>query len=110
MDVNALIRELEQFKRIAADMQIATALTFLYVGRRGVCVQKDIELELGLSNAAASRNVNWWTRTGKQELDYIERYEDTTDRRNNMLRLTKQGLQFYKALTNPPWEKSNGTA
>lgn len=73
-------------------------LTILYIGRRGVCVQKDIERELGQSNAAASRNINWWTRTGTKGLNYVERYEDPTDRRNNMLRLTREGQEFFNKL------------
>jgi DNA-binding MarR family transcriptional regulator len=99
VDVHAFIGGLERFKSIKPDMQIATALTLLYIGRRGVCVQQDIEQELRLSNAAASRNINYWTKSGNKGLDFIERYEDPSDRRNNMLRLSKSGQEFYNQLT-----------
>lgn len=95
MEINKLIQVIERFREVSPDIQALTILTFLYVGRRGVCVQKDIEYELRVSNAAASRNINYWSNTGTKGLDFMERYEDPTDRRNNLLRLSKKGLAFY---------------
>jgi DNA-binding MarR family transcriptional regulator len=95
VDVNVLIRELEKFKKISSEVQVATILTLHYIGRRGICIQKDIERELGLSNASASRNINYWTRTGNRGLDFIERFEDPDDRRHNRLRLTDDGRAFF---------------
>lgn len=101
MDPNVLIREVETFADIDPEMQIATMLTFLYVARRGVCTQKDIELELGLSNAAASRNVSYWAEQkirDKPGIGFIRREDDPMDRRFKRLSLTDKGKAFYQRL------------
>jgi len=106
MDTNELIVALEEFKGLSADITVASVLTLLYIGRRGISVQKDIERELGLSNASASRNVNYWCQTGTKGFAFVERYEDPDDRRHNRLRLTREGAEFYERLRNPRRVKS----
>lgn len=98
MTITEVIKTVEAFADVSPDMSVATVLTFLYVGRRGVCIQKDVEKELGLSNAAASRNINYWCVTGSKKLEFIERYEDADDRRYNRLRLTRKGQGFLDRL------------
>ncbi|MCW2286884.1 hypothetical protein M2320_004701, partial [Rhodoblastus acidophilus] len=55
MDVNEVALGAEAFADVDPFMQVSTMLTFLYIARRGLCNQKDIELELRVSNAVASR-------------------------------------------------------
>jgi DNA-binding MarR family transcriptional regulator len=100
-DPYEFIRMMEVFKQISPDIQASTVLTFMYVARRGRAYQKDIEMELGLSNAAASRNVAYWTKVKHDRspgVDFIERMEDTDDRRNKVLVLNERGREFYERL------------
>jgi DNA-binding MarR family transcriptional regulator len=111
MDPNALIREVESFADIDPEMQIATMLTFLYVARRGTCFQKDIELELGLSNAAASRNVAYWSDFKIRDVPgygFISREEDPMDRRYKRLTLTDKGKAFYQRILERDYGKARG--
>jgi DNA-binding MarR family transcriptional regulator len=102
VDPHLLINALEKFRDLEPTMSLPSVLAFLYVARRGVCGQKEIEQELRLSNAAASRNIGFWTefkvyeKAGK---DFLFRYEDPMDRRSKLLRLTPEGEAFYKDLT-----------
>jgi DNA-binding MarR family transcriptional regulator len=100
-DVNVLTRDVESFAELDPHMQLSTMLTFLFVAQRGECIQKDVEQALGFSNAAASRNISYWTESKKFEepgLGMIERVEDPRDRRQKNLRLTKRGTEFYNKL------------
>jgi DNA-binding MarR family transcriptional regulator len=109
MNVNLLIHKAELFAHIDPAMSLSNMMTFLYIARRGTTTQRDIELELGLSNAAASRNVSYWTDMkiwGKPGQGYVERYEDPKDRRYKIVRLTKKGREFYDRLVGKPDDKA----
>jgi DNA-binding MarR family transcriptional regulator len=102
LNPNALISRAEMFTEIDPGMTMTQMLTYLYIARRGMATQRDIEVELGLSNASASRNVSYWTDMkvwGKPGQGFIERYEDPQDRRYKVVRLTKKGREFYDRLT-----------
>ena len=102
MDLNELTNALETFSKIDPEVQIQTMMCFLYVAKRGKCSQKGVELDLKLTNAAASRNISYWTdrrfdrKPGK---DFIERREDDHDRRYKVLQLTLKGQSFLDKLT-----------
>jgi DNA-binding MarR family transcriptional regulator len=100
MSIHSFTRTLELIaKEISVEVQLTTLLTFLFVAQRGKCTQKDVEMELGVSNASASRNVSFWTdrRYDRAEgLNFIERVEGNYDRRFKELTLTQRGKSFYK--------------
>lgn len=102
MQVHQLTRALELIaKRVSGEASLTTVLTFLFVAQRGKCTQKDVELELKISNASASRNVSYWTdrRYDRQEgMKFIERVENDFDRRFRELTLTPMGKKFYNEL------------
>ena len=102
MDVNEFVRALERFKEeVDSEIQIQTMLAFLAVARRGVCTQKEIETELGMTIGSASRNISYWTdlkKPGVEGIGFIERVDDPRDRRYKLLRLTDTGKAFYTAL------------
>jgi DNA-binding MarR family transcriptional regulator len=98
MDPLALIEAVERFKAVAVDIQAITMLTLLYVGQRGTCAQKDIEIALGVSHPATSRNVDYWTNKGGRGLDYMARFRDPHDGRANRVQLTPAGRAFYDEL------------
>lgn len=101
IDTNVGLNLAESFAELDTTMQISNMLTFLYVARRGVCSQKDIELALGLSNAAASRNISYWCerkRYGVEGHGFIHREMDPKDNRQKLLSLTDEGKVFYDSL------------
>jgi DNA-binding MarR family transcriptional regulator len=65
---------------------------------KGVCDQKTVERSLGMSNACASRSIDYWTRTGKKKLDFVKRYPDPDDRRRNLVKLTRKGQALFDHL------------
>jgi DNA-binding MarR family transcriptional regulator len=102
MDGHELIRVLEAFAKVDPEIQLQTILAFLYVARREKCTQKDVELELGMTNAAASRNISYWTDRRfdrKPGVGFIDRKEDDQDRRFKQLQLTARGQSFYEKIT-----------
>lgn len=101
MDPNLLIQKAEAFTDLDPLMTLSQMLTFLYVARRGQASQRDIELELGLSGASASRNVSYWTDMkiyGRPGHGFIERFEDPSDRRFKLVRLSEDGRHFYEKI------------
>ncbi|WP_316172950.1 MarR family transcriptional regulator [Bradyrhizobium sp. SZCCHNRI2049] len=102
MSIHQFTRALDLVSdKTSGECSLLTLRTFLFVAKRGKCTQKDVELELKISNAAASRNVSWWTdrRYDRQQgMNFIERVEQDADRRFKELTLTAQGKKFYAEL------------
>lgn len=100
-DVHTLRTEIEVFAKINPEMNATAMLIFLFIAQRGLCTQKDVEINLSLTNATASRAVSWWTdikRFGHQGVGFVERMEDPRDRRYKLLKLTPTGQKFYEKL------------
>lgn len=101
MDINVLRKELEAFAKINPEVNVTMLLIFLFIAQRGICTQKDVEVNLGLTNATASRGVSWWAtvkRYGEEGVGFVERNEDPRDRRYKILKLTPAGQKFYEKL------------
>jgi DNA-binding MarR family transcriptional regulator len=101
MSANTLRAELEEFQKINPEVNVTAMLIFLFIAQRGITTQKDIEVSLGLTNATASRGVSWWCdvkRHGKEGAGMVERMEDPRDRRYKLVRLTKEGSEFYNKI------------
>ena len=102
MDTNALAHAINLIaSKIDSELQLQTLRTFLLIAQRGHCTQKDLENELGVTNASASRNVSYWTERRfdrKPGIGFVERVEDEFDRRFKVLRLTKKGKDFFEQL------------
>lgn len=101
MDLNQTMRVMEDFARIQDDMQLSTLRTLLFIASMGKCYQADVENYLGLSRAAVSRNVAYWTDIkfdGRKGIGFITREEDPNDRRNNILVLTPRGKLFLERM------------
>ena len=109
MDPHTLIQKAEAFTDLDPLMSINHMLTFLYIARRGTASQQDIELELGLTGASASRNISYWTDMkfyGKPGHGFIERFEDPQDRRYKLVRLSRTGREFYDMIRSGPHAKT----
>lgn len=88
-------------ERLDGEVQINMLRTFIFVGQRGTCTQKDVEIMLKTSTASASRAVSYWTdrRFDKQAgWGFIQRVLYDDDRRFRQLSLTNEGKKFYKKM------------
>lgn len=91
------IKLFQAFQSIDENMSVSCALALLYSSKLNE--QKTLEKSLGLSNAAASRNVAYWSKHfkhGVEGKDFIETYEDPVDRRNRLIRLKPKGNAFFE--------------
>lgn len=101
MDPHRYITETREFASLYPLMTLTQLLTFMCIARRGKCTQKDVERELDLTNASASRNVQAWvdmSQFGRPGLAFVRKEEDPLDRRNRVLTLTPEGLNFYEKM------------
>ena len=96
-----VIRILEQFKNIDQDMSVSCALALLYAAEEDT--QRDVEMRLGLSNAAASRNVAYWCDYKKYQVEgqgMVDQFVDPQDRRYRRVEINAKGKAFIRQLTN----------
>ena len=104
MDVNKLSQVLKLIgKELDYDVPYPALQVFLYVAKHQGCQQKDVEENLGLTNASASRNVSIWTdrRADRRPgFGFITRDFDPYDQRYRVLNLTEAGKAFYEKIRN----------
>lgn len=101
MSLRKMVRALEQFRAIDPEMQVATILALLYPSLEEGMYQKKLEEKLGVSNAAASRNVSYWSKWKRHEVagqDFMTNDPDPRDRRFRILELTNKGKAFIHQL------------
>ena len=98
MNLNSFARAIDAISEISPEMHLQTAAAFVLIGLNGVCDQKTVERSLGMSNACASRSIDYWTRTGRKKLDFVKRYPDPDDRRRNLVKLTRKGQALFDRL------------
>lgn len=105
-ELRKLRRLLQRFAQFDASMQVSTVMVLLYVAemedKAGGLSTVDVQQAVGLSNAAASRNTNYWGPGTKSMTDagtgYISVDFDPLDRRKRLLRLTPKGRAFVTQL------------
>ena len=86
---------------VDSGLQMNTLRVFLFIASRGSCTQNEAELSLGMSGAACSRNIAYWTDRRFDKgvgMNYVSKTMDDTDRRHRNLELTVTGKQFYVKL------------
>jgi len=102
MNVITLARAMDVLAaEVDPDIQVQTVRALLVVVVRGSCTQKEVETELGSTNASTSRNISYWTEMRfdkKPGMGFIMRLEDPQDRRYKMLTLTKKGQAFIEKI------------
>lgn len=97
--VDKAIKLLRTFQTIDKDMSVSCALTILLASKHER--QKDLEKMLGLSNAAASRNVAYWSKRYKPDVsgkDFIESNLDPMDHRLRLITLKPQAHVLYDTI------------
>lgn len=100
-----LTKVLKRFQEISPQMQVSTILTLLVVYEAKLKGEdlstKDVEQKLGLLSGTSSRNIYYWAdgATGiTRAMNYITVAFDPSDRRQRVLRFTKEGEAFMKRI------------
>ena len=99
--IGKAIRLLEHFKNLDSEMSISAALALLYAEQAET--QRDVETRLGMSNAAASRNVSYWTEWKRYQvagMNMVETREKPEDRRYRLISYTPKGEAFVEQIRN----------
>jgi len=97
--IDKAIKLLRTFQSIDKDMSVTCALTVLLASKHPR--QKDLEQMLGLSNAAASRNVAYWSKRYKPNVagkDYIGSSLDPMDHRLRLIDIRPQGHVLFDTI------------
>lgn len=100
-----IVRVIEEFRKLDPEMPVQTALAFLYTAQLaektgGVSI-KDIGVALGMSSAAASRNISKLTEHGvKSEGGHglLQTEEDPMYRVRKRISLTPKGKRVLSSL------------
>lgn len=97
MELQQFIRGLESLQRIDPHMEIITALTLMYTAKNDGQTQKELESQLGTTNSTVSRNVGYWSKWKKFQVegqDFMESFPDPRDKRYRITKLTAKGRHF----------------
>jgi DNA-binding MarR family transcriptional regulator len=80
------------------ELSTQTVSAFLYIALNPGMTVKDLEVKLGMSDAAASRNA--WRLVSKNQRGFgvVEYRDDPEDRRRKELHLTPKGLKLLSSV------------
>lgn len=102
-ETRAIIRVLEEFHKIDADITLPSMLALMYINERDGQSgnQKYAEDQLGMSNATTSRAIAHWLQFKRPRVeghDMLTSIPDPEDRRYKLITLTRKGLDFIDKL------------
>lgn len=95
-NIDKAIKILRTFQGIDEHMSVSCALAVLLASK--TTKQREVETLLGLSNAAASRNVTYWTKRFKKDVegkDFINTYPDPDDYRMKRVEIRPKGNVLF---------------
>ena len=99
-----LLNVVERFREVDAEMQAQSMAILLKVAKHSLPLKMaEIAEELGLSQSTVSRNVAYlgdWNRHREKGHQLVEAYEDPSERRRKLVRLTPKGKRFVTSLAN----------
>ena len=99
--IGHLLRVIDAFRILDPEMPLQCLMSFLYIASHDNCHKMAMEEDLEMTTATASRNTDRLShhhRLRKPGLGLIEKYDDPTNRRRSVLRLTPRGRQFANQL------------
>lgn len=104
-NIKKLIRALEEFQKVDPTISLPSMLALLYYhdiegrsGNRSMCEER-----LGMTGATASRATLYWQEYRAPKVrgqDMLDRQDDPEDRRYQVVRYTRKGLEFLEKLSN----------
>ena len=89
-----LMRSLDVLRSLDREVPGQVSAAFLYIASHNPCHKMAMEYELDISSASASRvcdHLSDWKRLGKSGLGLVIKYEDPSNRRKVMLKLSPFG-------------------
>lgn len=96
-----MLRLIEKFRVLDAEMQMQTAAVFALVAVRSSITMKEIGARLNLSQSSCSRNVaalSGWHRLDRVGHGLVETINDPAERRRKIVRLTAEGARMAAML------------
>lgn len=99
--MHTLIKVIEEFRKLDAEMPMQTAAVFLNVVLNPGVTMKDLADRCGISQASTSRNIaalSKWHRLGKAGHDLVEAVEDPAERRRKIVNLTAKGKRVAASI------------
>jgi len=100
-EIATVIRVLEEFRRLDADMPIQYALSFLTIAQNEGLSMGDLAQRLDIAQSSASRNIaalSKWHSFGKEGHELVEAHEDPRERRRKLVSLTARGKNLIAVL------------
>lgn len=102
-DVSRLLVVIEEFRNLDAEMQTQSVAIFLKIASHHAPIKMaDIANSLGLAQSSVSRNVAYlgdWNRHKQDGHKLVEAYEDPSERRRKLVKLTKKGEKFASKIS-----------
>jgi DNA-binding MarR family transcriptional regulator len=95
--INAVVRVIEEFRKLDADMQAQQMLTLLVIAKEEGIGVKEIAERTGVSTSAASRNVAYWSDWSalkREGHDLVSIKADLMDTRRKQVSLNPKGKKF----------------
>lgn len=92
--VDRLLDALDLLRLLDREIPGQVMATFLYVASHNPCHKQALEEDLGFSTASGSRNTDWLSekhRLKKPGLGLIKKEIDPSNKRRQLLSLTKEG-------------------
>lgn len=101
--IKTVVAVMEEFRKLDQDIQMSSALTFLYTAlmqdkEDGVSV-KDLKDTLGLASSSASRNVAYMCHYGGKGHGLLAAREDLNARNRKIVEVTPKGLRVLQSVT-----------
>lgn len=96
-----LIRAMEEFRKLDAEMPMQQAVVFLHVVLLPGITMKALGEATGLSQSSCSRNVaalSQWHRLGEAGHDLVVATEDPAERRRKVVHLTPKGKRVAASI------------
>lgn len=96
-----LMSLVEEFQKIEPDLPSHGWWMFLFIAGNPDISMSDIQRRTGLASSTISRNIAWLGKQKKADvpgLNLVVAYEDPTNRRSKLVKLTPRGVAVYNSL------------
>tara|TARA_Y100001963_G_scaffold12140_1_gene15316 strand:- start:46 stop:402 length:357 start_codon:yes stop_codon:yes gene_type:complete len=101
LKIEKLLKVINLLRLYDREIPAQVIATLLYVGSHNECHKQALEEELNFTTASSSRNTDWLSkqhRLNKPGLNLITKEVDQTNKRRQLLTLTKKGEDLMKQI------------
>jgi len=100
-NMEGMFKTFELLRLMDREMPAQLVSCFFYVASHNPCHKQALEEDLGLVTSSASRLTDWLSpthRLKKPGLGLIEKYDDPSNRRRSLLKLTPKGVSLVNQI------------